>query len=461
MKMKNLTKQCIVGLSFLFIINGCDSFVEVDLPKSQLTTTAIFENYETANAALINIYAKIRDTGPLTGTNTGLTNQLGNYTDEIIAYGNPSNPGMQFYNNAVLPSSSIISGYWNTSYNQIYAANSLMEGLENSTSLSIENMNQLRGEALFIRALSHFYLTSLFGDVPYIKTTDYQKNSSVGRDQSVEVYANIVTDLENSILLLGGTYSTSDRTRPNKFVCQALLARVYLNNKSYAQAANEASAILNQTGLFSLEDPAKVFLVPSKETIWQLQSAAAGQNTKEGSLFIFQAGPPATMSLNPVLVNSFTTGDLRKTNWIKPIIKGSSTWYHVFKYKEQNNTPVSKEYSIIFRLAEQYLIRAEARIQQGDFIGAKEDLNKIRNRAGLANTVASTKEEILNAIVEERRWEFFAEHGHRFFDLKRFEQLDASLSVVKPGWNTTDNLFPIPQNELSTNQNLRPQNPGY
>lgn len=92
MKMIHLTKQCIVGLSFLFIINSCDSFVEVDLPKSQLTSNAVFENYETANAALINIYAKIRDTGPLTGTNTGLTNQLGNYTDEIIAYGNPSNP---------------------------------------------------------------------------------------------------------------------------------------------------------------------------------------------------------------------------------------------------------------------------------------------------------------------------------------------------------------------------------
>ncbi|WP_234984773.1 RagB/SusD family nutrient uptake outer membrane protein [Flavobacterium sp. CF108] len=459
--MIHLTKQCVVGLSFLFIINGCDSFVEVDLPKSQLTSNAVFENYETANAALINIYAKIRDTGPLTGTNTGLTNQLGNYTDEIIAYGNPSNPSMQFYNNAVLPSSSIIAGYWNTSYNQIYAANSLMEGVENSTSLSIENKNQLKGEALFIRALAHFYLTSLFGNVPYIKTTDYQKNSTVSRDQSSEVYANIIADLENSILLLSETYSSSDRTRPNKLVCQALLARVYLNNKLYAQAANQASAVLNQTEIFSLEDPTKVFLISSRETIWQLQSAAAGQNTKEGSLFIFQTGPPTTMSLNPALVNSFPMGDLRKTNWIQPITKGSTTWYHVFKYKEQNNTAVSKEYSIIFRLAEQYLIRAEARIEQGDFIGAKEDLNKIRNRAGLGNTIASSKEEILNAIVQERRWEFFAEHGHRFFDLKRFEQLDASLSTIKPGWNSTDSLLPIPQNELSTNPNLRPQNPGY
>ncbi|PTS87399.1 RagB/SusD family nutrient uptake outer membrane protein, partial [Flavobacterium sp. HMWF030] len=199
----------------------------------------------------------------------------------------------------------------------------------------------------------------------------------------------------------------------------------------------------------------------SKETIWQLQSVAAGQNTKEASIFIFLAGPPTTIALNPLLINSFTIGDLRKTNWIKSVSKGASTWYHAYKYKEQNTTAVSKEYSIVLRLAEQYLIRAEARAYQGDLIGAKEDLNKIRNRAGLAQTTASTKEEILNAILQERRWEFFTEHGHRFFDLKRFNKLDAELKSVKSGWNSNDSLFPIPQNELSTNPNLGPQNPGY
>jgi hypothetical protein len=337
-----------------------------------------------------------------------------------------------------------------------------MEGLENSKNLSAENKNQLLGEALFIRALVHFYLMKLFGDVPYIKTTDYQKNSKVTRTQSDEAYKNIIADLQYAILLLSETYSSIERIRSNKLVCKALLARVYLCHKSYEQASNEASSVLNQTGLFSLEqDLNKVFLITSKETIWQLQPAAAGQNTLEGSLFIFQAGPPTTMSLNPVLVNSFSTGDLRKTNWIRPIIKGTDTWYHAFKYKERNNTATSKEYSIVFRLAEQYLIRAEARAQQGDLIGAKEDLNKIRNRAGLSNTTAITKDEILNAILLETRWEFFTEHGHRFFDLKRFNKLDTALSGVKPGWNSTDSLFPIPQNELSTNPNLRPQNPGY
>jgi hypothetical protein len=161
------------------------------------------------------------------------------------------------------------------------------------------------------------------------------------------------------------------------------------------------------------------------------------------------------------LVQSFTADDLRLSNWAKSVTDGTSVWYHAFKYKQQDYTPVSVEYSIIFRLAEQYLIRAEARANQGDLIGAKEDLDKIRNRAGLKNTTAASKEEILQAILLERKLELFTEHGHRFFDLKRFGKLDSELSPVKTGWKTTAKLFPLPQSELSANPNLQPQNPGY
>ncbi|MEL1254083.1 RagB/SusD family nutrient uptake outer membrane protein [Flavobacterium sp. DGU38] len=460
--MIHLTTKYFIWLSILIVLNSCDSFVEVDLPKSQLTNTAVFEDYETANAALVDIYAKIRDRGILTGTNTGISNQLANYTDEITAYGNPSNPSLPFYNNTLLPSTANVSEYWNSTYNQIYAANAIMEGTENSKTLSADNKRQLLGEALFIRALSHFYLVNLFGDIPYIKETDYRKNSVVTRMSIESVYQNIIADLQESALMLPENYSSPERIRPNKYTCRALLARVYLYNKSYAEGANEASAVLNQTDLFSLgNDLDNVFLINSKETVWQLQSAVSGQNAQEGSVFVFTVGPPSLVALNTDLVNSFSSTDLRKANWMKSVTDGTTVWYHSNKYKEQNNTAVSKEYSILFRLAEQYLIRAEARARQGDLIGAKEDLNKIRQRAGLDNTTALTQTEILDAVLQERRWELFTEQGHRFFDLKRFEKLNTVLSLIKTGWNATDSLFPIPQNELSTNPNLRPQNPGY
>ena len=454
--------NALLGLSLLLILNACDSFVAVDIPKSQLTNVAVFEDNATANAALTNIYSKIRDNGILTGTNSGISNQLANYTDDMLAYGNPTNPSFPFYFNNILPSNAGITEYWNASYNQIYSANAILEGIDLSTKLSEENKKLLQGEAFFIRALVHFYLVNLFGDLPYIKETDYLKNSTVSRMPTQQVYENIILDLEKAVILLPENYSSTERVRPTKYVAKALLARTYLYTKAYAQAANEATTVLNQTAIYSLEENLNdVFLLSSKETVWQLHAGINGQNTQEAAVFVFLSGPPSLVALSNNLIASFLPADMRKTNWTKAITDGNTTWYHANKYKERNFTGASKEYSIVFRLAELYLIRAEARALQGDLIGATEDLNIIRQRAGLAPTMASSQAEIITAIVQERRCEFFTEHGHRFFDLKRLNLLDNTLSAVKPGWNTTDQLFPIPQSELSTNPNLRPQNPGY
>lgn len=452
-----------ISLSLLFAaLYACDSFVEVDLPKSQLTNEAVFSDYATADAALKDIYAKIRDRGILTGTNSGISNQLGNYTDEITAYGNLSNLSTKFYNNALLPSSVEVAEYWNSTYNLIYAANAVIEGTAVSKTLTDQQKDQLQGEALFIRAFSHFYLVNLFGDIPYIVETDYRKNSTVIRIPSETVFQNIISDLENALLKLSGNYDNLQRIRINKLVCRSFLARVYLYNKMYAESSNEASAVINESSLFSLEQNLDdVFLIGSKEIIWQLQSSNSGVNTLEAATFIFDSAPPPVVALNSVLVNSFPVNDLRLNHWVKSVSNDDANFYHVFKYKEKNFTGTSKEYSVVFRLAEQYLIRSEARARQGDLIGAKEDLNKIRARAGLAPTAAVTQQHILQAVLQERRWELFTEYGHRFFDLKRFDAIDSVLSLVKPGWNTTDSLFPLPQGELSANPNLRPQNSGY
>lgn len=463
MKTNNKTiKKIILLASFLLVMNSCDSFVDVNLPKSQLTNAAVFEDYSTADAALTDIYSKIRDRGMLTGTRSGISCQLGNYTDEVTAFGSASNTSWNFYNNTLLASLSDITEYWNSTYNQIYAANSIIENSKASVSLSDENKKKLLGEALFIRALAHFYLVNMFGEIPYIKQTDYKENSIVKRTDMSQVYDNIAADLSKAVSLLPSQYSSATRVRPNRFTAKALLARVYLYNGKYPEASNEASSILNETGTFSLTaNLSQVFLINSKEIIWQLNPAAAGQNTKEGTTFILTSGPPAMSALNNDLVNSFAAADLRRSSWIKSVASGTSTWFFAYKYKERASTSTSVEYSVLFRLAEQYLIRAEARAMQGDLIGAKEDLNLIRSRAGLPNTSAADKEQIINAVLQERRWELFTEQGHRFFDLKRLKKLDSVLSLIKPGWNTEDGLLPIPQNEFITNPNLGSQNPGY
>lgn len=458
----NFTYSFLIKVLFVLLVTSCDSFTDVDLPKSQLTKTAVFDNYATANAALADIYIRMRDNSLLSGTTTGLSNLLAHYGDELTSYASGSNSVLPFYNNTLLASNTVVAENWNSSYNLIYAANAVLEGTNTSTKLTAAEKKTLIGEALFIRGLVHFYLTNLFGDVPYVTAIDYKTNTTIKKVTVAEIYSLIIKDLETAADLLDTSYKNTERVRPNQFVVKALLARVYLYNHAWAEASNAASAVLNATALFNLESNlSTVFLKNSKETIWQFQPSVPGKNTDEAAIFIFTTAPPPLSAITNNLISSFTADDGRKTAWTGSVKSGTNIWYYPYKYKAITNTAVSVEYSKVFRLAEQYLIRAEARAQAGDLIGAKEDLNRIRKRAGLANTVAISKEEILLAVLQERRWELFTEYGHRFFDLKRTGTIDTVLTPSKPGWNTDDALFPLPQNELSANPNLNPQNKGY
>jgi starch-binding outer membrane protein, SusD/RagB family len=453
-------------LSFVLIFSlltflSCDNFVEVDLPNSQLTASAVFEEKTTANAAMTHVYAKMRDAGLFTGYSTGMSNLLANYTDELMFYGNGQEGTINFYNNVILPSNANIKSLWNNSYNQIYGANAVLEGVSVSAGLLETDRSQLKGEALFTRAFIHFYLTGLYGSIPYVKSTNYELNKSIVKESSEAVYLHCIEDLKLAVDYLPASYLTSDRTRPNKSAAKALLARIYLYTKQWNEAANEASAVLNNTTLYPFEgNLSKIFLKGSTSTIWQFASNTAIGNTLEAQTFIFTSGPPPLTALSAVLINSFQPGDQRKVAWTTAVSNATSTWYYPSKYKNKGNG-TSTEFSILLRLSEMYLIRAEARAQNGDLTGSKEDLNKIRNTAGLGNTPAVSQQDILQAILKERQLEFFTEFGHRFFDLKRSDAIDSMLSGNKPQWATYKSILPIPESELILNTNLKPQNTGY
>ena len=87
-------------------------------------------------------------------------------------------------------------------------------------------------------------------------------------------------------------------------------------------------------------------------------------------------------------------------------------------------------------------------------------LNATGERAGLDSLTPLSAEGFWDELLAEKRREFFPESGHRFFDLKRWGRLDI-LDAAKPNWEDDKQLWPLPQNELLTNPNLNPQNPGY
>lgn len=464
MKLQYQIRKCTLVQMAVFIgglMVSCSPFVEVELPNSQLTRPHVFEDAKTADAAMAHVFGSIRNEGLLTGTSFGLSNSLAVYTDELDFYGNSSFTTFYFYNNSLLPTNSSISTYWNTAYNQIYAANAVYEGVSVSTTIADGDADRLQGEALFVRALMHFYMANLYGDIPYIKTTDYLANNRAGREDVSKVYDLVLSDLEQAITLLHESYYKPGRTRPNKATAQAFMARVYLYSGQWEKAEAMATTILDNTLYGDEPNLENLFLKTSTETIWQLPPAQEGRYTHEAATFTLFSGPPTTSALTDDLISSFSPDDLRKTFWVGEVSNGTDTWYYPRKYRQSAVEAVSSEYAIVFRLAEQYLIRAEARAQQGDLEGAKTDLNHIRNRSGLGDTTADSKQAIIEAILNERRFEFFTEFGHRFFDLKRLGQLDSVLGPIKQGWNETDSLFPIPERELGVNPNLLPQNLGY
>lgn len=463
--LRNWTQYLAYWLALIvlsLIAGSCESFVDVDLPSSQLTGETVFADAATADAALTSIYSKMRDDALTAGTPTGISALLGCYADELEYYAGSTLAANDFYLNSLLPSNVTVTSTWNSTYSLIYGANAVIEGVGASAGISAADRERLLGEAYFLRAYLHFYLVNLYGQVPYVVSTDYLSNSTIHKLSVGAVYEALTADLQQAAALLPEDYFGAERSRPNRSAAYSLLARAMLYTENWQEALQYSQAVTGNASLYAwVEDIDGVFLNTSTGTIWQLSAQFSGSNTLEAQTFIFTEGPPPAFSLRQDLVGSFETGDLRRSHWIATVTDGIQSWHHANKYKENGTTGSSVEYSILLRLEEQYLIQAEALARLNQLDSAKAALDRVRNRAGLGNTTAGTQAELASAILEERRKEFFTEQGHRWLDLKRTGTANAVLSVKKPGWDSKDVLWPLPENELLLNENLLPQNTGY
>ena len=183
-------------------------------------------------------------------------------------------------------------------------------------------------------------------------------------------------------------------------------------------------------------------------------------NTYPGA-FLILTGNPSNVAFDSNFLKSFHPADQRKAAWTKSITVSGKTFYYPYKYKVRQNATRISEYTMVLRLSEQYLIRAEARARQNNLNGALSDINTIRLRAGLSSLPGITQQALLDSIGRERRWELFTEFSDRWIDLRRTGKADIIMSLTKgTNWNTTDQLYPIPQMEINRNSNLV-QNPGY
>ncbi|MET7000353.1 RagB/SusD family nutrient uptake outer membrane protein [Chitinophaga defluvii] len=449
-------------LAGLMILTSCSKFVDI-VPSPQLIISEdVFSDEQSALSALNGVYTQMRNSN-LTFSNSGLTIFAALSADELIRSAPNVTYDVFYRNNIPANDPTINTFFWTAPYNILYRSNAIINGLSASTGIPADAVRRLSGEMKFIRAFTCFYLINLFGPVPLITTTDYTQNATIPRTDTTLIWRQIVTDLEEAAAALEGTATGAGtgKVRPGFFAVKALQARVHLYRKDWVAAERAASIVIN-TGPFEIEmDPERTFLINSTETIWEIASRNGTGNTGEATNFIplTTATVPA-FQLTPSLQAAFEMGDKRWQYWVGQGGSGTATYPYPRKYRNRNVQPVT-EYNIVLRLAELYLIRAEALAMLDETDNAVKDINVIRNRAGLeALPKDLSQQHCLERIAQERRIELFAEWGHRWLDLKRTVAADTVLGAEKTWWQPYASLYPIPLNQLLYNYYLK-QNNGY
>jgi len=440
------------------ILNSCQDFLDVELPKNEIDQKLVFSDDRMAVSAMTNIYSKVRDLGFFTGNKIGIGYLFGCYTDELEATNLNESNFLRFYQNSVQSNNNAVGFLWNDTYNQIYNLNNVLEGLEKSEAVSKDLNEQLQGEALTLRGVLHFYLTQTYGSIPYVTSTDYKKNTTISKQSVQASITQAIDDLTKAEQVLSHVYPSTEKVRINKSVVEGFLARIYLYQNNWEMAQHYAEKLINNNS-FRLESLETLFLKESKSAIWQLKPEVEGKSTLEATEYQFEILPPPFVRLSSSLLADFEQGDLRKKHWVK-FVGNDALNACAFKYKIKESSSSSREYSIILRLEEMYLIAAEVSAEKREWSEFNEYINAIRSRAGLSLLNIDNYQDAIQAIKQERRIEFFCEFGHRFYDLKRWNFL-SEMVMIKPQWQKHHELLPLPEKELLLNPKLLPQNIGY
>jgi hypothetical protein len=440
----------LAALTLLLTGGSCRKTLDTQ-PETSISDEAVIVDKKSANAALLGVYDGLQ--GYASSSIIGLDlagDNVVNYNNQniVVATKTPANAG----------------GGFASIYPMIIRADFVIEkvpGLKDDL-FSPAQRNQVLGEAYFLRALGYFDLVKTYGGVQLI--LDPEKYTGIRRSSKDSTYAQVLSDLEKAETLL---VETEDRNRANRYSVYALKARYYLYNQQWDLAEQYASKVIASTANFSLVKPYSSFFTGKNttESILELAFSTADKSSFYTNWLSAAEGGrrdyiPARSFINSLIDPN--TGGSRKS-LIKQLTDGS--WELVEYGKQDGSSSI-----FILRLAEQYLIRSEARARKSspDLSGAVADLNTIRNRADVPvfvyNAGATSTSDVLLAIENERRYELAFE-GHRFTDIVRTGRAPAVFGPLNPQLNDPNFwIFPIPQSAvLSDPANLggTNQNPGY
>lgn len=476
--MKNYIK--IFALGSALALGSCDDLLDTE-PRQSLTPETAFADVEGYESLVFAAYGAVRGFNNY-GQQLMIAPDIMADNLRIIA-----NTGRYIGQEANADRAHM--GLWGTGhYGAINEANIILAGIDDVE--GDDNLrNQVKGEAYFLRAMLYFDLAKIYGYEPgkevngWDKTVVLRTTPTLGfsdadfreRATNRELYDQIESDLNTAISLLPtASLGTAGVYRASKGSAEALLARVYLYDSKYAEAASMASQAMatyglgnDGTGLMDETNYVAGFATyPNPESLFEIEIRSVDWSTVDGvnnsmctlTANVFNSAQ-FIVTASDELLASYEEGDIRKDTWTETTRSGASGT--VFRSNKWLGTKGDfLENLPIIRAAEMYLIRAEARFRTGDATGAIADINALRGKRGLGPVAGLAGDALFGQIMNERRVEFALE-GHRWFDLKR-NAMDISKHGNFETVPYTDYriLAPLPQDQIQLND-LLVDNPGY
>lgn len=436
-----------ITLLVLFLMS-CD-ILDTEPVASLDANTAIADG-ASAEAVLLGAYSRMQ-TNPYYGVHFTLSPDLA--ADNAL-YSGFFDSQLEV-NSGFFPISNLwIGSAWVDIYRVVNIANLLIAEVPGVEDDAFSSRDRVLGEAHAVRALAYFDLLRVFGyhfdrssqyGLPLlldpIENNDFNQIPDLQRSSVEDTYQQILTDLNTAITLMEGY---ENNTSMNYWAALALRARVNLYAGNHNAAFNDADDVITDGGFSLVEDVEDLFLTngTTSESIFDL--VFTDQDGSSLFTFVFQRDE---YNVDTSLTDAFEDGDARAD-----LFRFDRSFDRSLKWSDPNNANNVK----VLRLAEMYLIRSEAAVFDTDDPNAGlDDLNEIRNRAGLDDVgpFADTGEYV-DALLQERRVELNYE-GHRFFDIVRLDRFDEIL-----GREAFRRVFPIPADELQISENLE-QNPNY
>jgi starch-binding outer membrane protein, SusD/RagB family len=444
----------LIALSLSFV--SCEKFLDVE-PKELTSDDITIIDENSAKTAVRGLYNQLGSNGYY-----GYTFQtLGFFSGDNIQYVGSQTVNQQLTNHDVKADLAAVSTAWTAIYNTINRANNVLDkvpGIAVSATFTEAVRNQLIGEAHFVRALAYFDLARTWGGVQLVlePTNSATGRTSVKRSNLAETYQQVLSDLNKAESLLP---ETTNRIRATKKTVWALRARFHLYQQQWQDAEAYATKIINDKANYQLHSPFSSFFAnnaqATPESVLELYYTTTATNNQASQWQPSTKGGVGWIKPTSALVsllNDATKAGTRNSLIQRVVISGVENWFGNLYYRTNGTDP-----AFLIRVAELYLIRAEARAQLNNTSGAIEDLTTIRQSAGITQAIppAVTKDDLLLAIENENRLEFALEN-HRWYDLIRTNRATAVLGIGDP----RKLLLPLPFSEVIVDPDLQ-QNPGY